>query len=181
MAMVLRIMVFASVAWLVFVIVLIGSRIRTGAIGKTPIAWPAFVLAKVSLTVSFILLVWAAATKTPALPAFTAALVMLLLIAGSVVITLGMYTLGANLRMGLPGNETALITSGVFRFTRNPIYFAGFLFLFASLIYAFSWINLIAVAVAMILHHRIILAEEKYLACRFAGFDEYRRRVRRYI
>jgi protein-S-isoprenylcysteine O-methyltransferase Ste14 len=74
-----------------------------------------------------------------------------------------------------------LVTSGVYRFSRNPIYAGIFCLMAASLIYAFSWLNVAAVAIGALLHHRIVLGEEKFLASHFDGYDAYRKRVRRYL
>jgi protein-S-isoprenylcysteine O-methyltransferase Ste14 len=153
---------------------------RKGAVGQPPISRPAFILAKICLTVPFALLFWTAAAKPPYLAPLTAVLVLCLLAAGTVIFALGLFKLGTNLRMGLPQEETILITSGIYRFSRNPIYLGAFVIMAASLVYAFSWVSLVATAVAVILHHRITLVEEKYLAGRFREFASYRNRVRRY-
>ena len=73
------------------------------------------------------------------------------------------------------------MTSSIYAFSRNPIYVGLYLILAASLIYAFSWVNLVAVVTAVVLHHRIILAEEQFLSLRFKEYDAYRLRVRRYF
>jgi protein-S-isoprenylcysteine O-methyltransferase Ste14 len=176
----LRVVVLASVMWLAVHILLIGRRIRKGAVGRPPISRPAFILAKICLIVPFVLLLWKAAARPPHLATFAAVLVLCLLAVGTVIFALGLFKLGANLRMGLPQEETVLITSGIYRFSRNPIYLGAFVIMAASLVYAFSWANLVATAIAVILHHRITLAEEKYLAGRFREFASYRNRVRRY-
>ena len=180
MATVLRVVVLASVTWSAVQILLVGRRIRKGAIGQPPISRPAFTLAKICLTVPFALLLWTAAVRPPQLALLTTVLVLCLLVVGTIIFALGLFKLGANLRMGLPQEETVLITSGIYRFSRNPIYLGAFMMMAASLVYAFSWVNLVATAVAVILHHRITLAEEKYLASRFKDFASYRTRVRRY-
>jgi protein-S-isoprenylcysteine O-methyltransferase Ste14 len=174
------VVVLASVTWLAVQILLIGHRMRKGAVGRPPISRPAFVLAKICLTVPFALLFWTAAAKPPHLAPLTSVLVLCLLAAGTVIFALGLFKLGANLRMGLPQGATILITSGIYRFSRNPIYLSAFVIMAASLVYAFSWVNLVATVIAVILHHRIILVEEKFLAGRFKDFVGYRNRVRRY-
>jgi protein-S-isoprenylcysteine O-methyltransferase Ste14 len=174
------VVVLASVTWSAVQILLIGRRIRKGAVGRPPISWPVFILAKICLTVPFVLLFWTAAARPPQLVPLTAVLVLCLLVVGTIIFALGLSKLGANLRMGLPQEETVLITSGIYRFSRNPIYLGAFVMMAASLVYAFSWVNLVATAVAVILHHRITLAEEKHLAGRFKEFASYRNRVRRY-
>jgi protein-S-isoprenylcysteine O-methyltransferase Ste14 len=83
--------------------------------------------------------------------------------------------------MGLPQDETALVSSGMYGFSRNPIYLGIFLIMGASLVYAFSWVNLVAVILGVALHHRIVLAEEKFLYRQFSGYEAYCRRVRRWL
>ena len=77
----------------------------------------------------------------------------------------------------------ALITHGIFAWTRNPIYLADVLFLFgASLIWG-AWIGCLLVpAFAWILNHRFIRGEEALLARVYgAKFDAYCQAVRRWI
>lgn len=181
MDLALRILVLVSTAWFLIVVFAFGSSVRKNVVGTAPIARPAFLLAKISLTVSFLMLILAAVFWPARLSGPLTILCAALLLAGSLVFTAAFFRLGTNLRMGLPAEETALVTSGIYRITRNPIYVAVYFFLAASLIYAFSWWNLLAVLTAVILHHRIILAEERFLSQRFEQYDAYRAQVRRYL
>jgi protein-S-isoprenylcysteine O-methyltransferase Ste14 len=181
MTAVLRVLVFAALGSLTVQILLYGSRIKGDAVGKPPIAWPALALAKISMGVSLLLLFWKAARGGVQLSPAATVIVMGLLLGGTAIFMFALAALGANLRMGLPKEETALVTSGLYRLSRNPLYLALFCFLGASLIYAFSWVNLAAAAIAVVFHHRIVLAEEKYLANRFSDYRAYCMRVRRYL
>jgi protein-S-isoprenylcysteine O-methyltransferase Ste14 len=177
----LRVFVVIAVLSAAFQILSWGSRVRANALGKPPIAWPAFLAAKLGTAVSICLLLLRAVRGGQHLPAVPAVLCFCLLAGGSVILMLAFGRLGANLRMGLPREETVLVTSGIYGLSRNPLYLALFLFLGASVVYAFSWFNAAAAAIAFILHHRIVLAEERYLAGRFDGYESYRRSVRRYL
>jgi protein-S-isoprenylcysteine O-methyltransferase Ste14 len=73
------------------------------------------------------------------------------------------------------------VTSGIYRVSRNPLYLGLHCLMVASLVYAFSLLNLVAVVEAILLHHRIILAEEKFLGERFPEYAAYRASVPRYI
>jgi protein-S-isoprenylcysteine O-methyltransferase Ste14 len=77
----------------------------------------------------------------------------------------------------------AIVTSGVYRFTRNPIYVAFLIVVIAVAIAANSaWLLLSFVATFVLLQFGVIRAEERYLAAKFGeSYDEYRRRVRRWI
>jgi protein-S-isoprenylcysteine O-methyltransferase Ste14 len=79
--------------------------------------------------------------------------------------------------------DSALVETGPFRFSRNPIYLG---FLLAATGLALIWGTLwgwVAVAVLHGLLDRAVIAkEEAYLAARFgAPYDAYRSRVRRWM
>jgi protein-S-isoprenylcysteine O-methyltransferase Ste14 len=177
----LRILIFLAIASVICQILLQGSRFRTGVLGKPPIAWPAVALAKAAMSVSILLMVIKAVEGNVLLSPASASVFILLLAAGTVILVAAFPRLGQNLRMGLPKDETILVTSGVYAISRNPMYLALFCLMTASLIYAFSWVNLISASLATVFHHRIVLAEEEYLARRFPDYESYWRAVRRYI
>jgi protein-S-isoprenylcysteine O-methyltransferase Ste14 len=181
MDLILRILIIVSFGWLSILMLLFGRRGGGKILGKPPIAVPLFILAKICLVPSLILL-FVAAIRGPGNPSFLAAIAFLILwLAGLFLLTLAFFSLNTNLRVGLPNEETGLVTSGVYAFSRNPIYLALFFLLSASLIYAFSWISLACASITLILHHQIALSEEEYLAGRFPEFKEYRCQVRRYL
>jgi protein-S-isoprenylcysteine O-methyltransferase Ste14 len=78
---------------------------------------------------------------------------------------------------------TALVTSGVFRYTRNPIYLS-FTLLYAgiaTLINSLSTALLLPVVV-LIMRRGVIAREERYLERKFgAEYAEYKARVRRWL
>ncbi len=80
------------------------------------------------------------------------------------------------------GREASvLVTTGVFGFSRNPFY-VGLLLVLAGTVVAFSldW-GIVAVPLVGVALDRIVVPrEEAMLRQRFAGFDEYARRVRRW-
>lgn len=101
--------------------------------------------------------------------------------AGSFVIVAALVRLGEAARVGLPRSETTLKTTGLYAVTRNPIYAAGLAVCFASCVYVPHWLNILSLVVTAVIHHRIVLAEERFLSQRFdEEWDDYRRRVRRY-
>jgi protein-S-isoprenylcysteine O-methyltransferase Ste14 len=67
-----------------------------------------------------------------------------------------------------------LATAGVFQYLRNPMY-AGLLLVVGGIGIAFAsdWTLAMVVPVALILHHGVVLREERYLEARFG--DSYRR------
>lgn len=78
---------------------------------------------------------------------------------------------------------TALVTSGPYRFTRNPMY-VGMAFLYAGLAFLLGLVWPLALLPAVLLAvDRIVIArEERYLEAKFgADYRDYRARVRRWL
>ena len=75
-----------------------------------------------------------------------------------------------------------LITTGIFAFTRNPIY-VGFAFiLLGQFLIHSSWLLLAYLVAGYWLFHRQVLLEEEFLSRHYGeDFENYRRRVRRYL
>ena len=96
---------------------------------------------------------------------------------------LALASFGDSFRVGIDENTTdKLITSGMFAISRNPIYVC-FLMFFTGL---FLVHRNIVIAVAVVLFalaiHRQILREEKFLASHYGEeYDDYRKKVRRYL
>jgi protein-S-isoprenylcysteine O-methyltransferase Ste14 len=82
-----------------------------------------------------------------------------------------------------PGAATALVVSGVYRFTRNPMYLGFLCFLLAELAWLGSPVALIAAPAFVAYLNRFQIApEECALRARFgAEFDTYTTRVRRWL
>ena len=78
--------------------------------------------------------------------------------------------------------QTALVQSGIYRFSRNP-YFVAYLLMFAGYTVLLQSLLLLALtALGFVLIHLMILREEKHLASLHPGeYREYCRRVPRYI
>jgi protein-S-isoprenylcysteine O-methyltransferase Ste14 len=102
---------------------------------------------------------------------------------GVTLFTLAIMCLGAfSLRVGLAQEETALRTTGVYRFSRNPMLLGLYLMAFGSALYVQCPLNWILVIIALMVHHKIILAEEVFLQSRFGEqWIRYRQDVRRYL
>lgn len=77
----------------------------------------------------------------------------------------------------------ALITSGVFRLTRNPIYLADLLVLAGFALFWGKSLGLLLLPVLfLVLKHRFILGEEARLRAAFgAAFEAYSARTRRWL
>jgi protein-S-isoprenylcysteine O-methyltransferase Ste14 len=81
------------------------------------------------------------------------------------------------------GKATALVRSGIYTRTRNPMYLGLTLFTLALGIgTANPWLVLLAPLLLLYLQERIVKREEASLTARFAAeYEAYRRRVRRWF
>jgi protein-S-isoprenylcysteine O-methyltransferase Ste14 len=77
----------------------------------------------------------------------------------------------------------ALLTTGIFAWTRNPMYVGGsFLLIGIALVFALDWVPLLYVPSLPLLHFGIIRREERYLERKFGGdYLTYKARVGRYV
>lgn len=82
-----------------------------------------------------------------------------------------------------PSRASALVTGGVFRVTRNPMYLSLLLLLIAYAVRLGSWVEVLGPAffAAYVTRFQII-PEERILAVKFGGpYLAYKRRTRRWI
>jgi len=101
---------------------------------------------------------------------------------GFIVLFLGLFRLGKSLRVGSPKEATTLKTDGLYRFSRNPMYVGVYLTLTAATLYTLNPIALALALFSIAVHHRIVLAEERFLAGAFGpAYQDYCHRVRRYL
>jgi protein-S-isoprenylcysteine O-methyltransferase Ste14 len=102
-------------------------------------------------------------------------------IAGFALLFLGRSCLGAQLRIGLPGESTHLCKGGVYGLSRNPMYAGIDATIVAAVLYTGNPAILAAGAFVVAVHHRIIVAEERWLLHAFGGeYERYHDRVGRY-
>ncbi|MBB3033271.1 methyltransferase family protein [Alteriqipengyuania lutimaris] len=110
---------------------------------------------------------------------------------GIVIAALGLAILGSGLVGFLrAGNDpepwkkdTALVTSGLYRFSRNPMYLGMVLVQLGIALFAQSIGGLLSVPLAVVLiDHFVIAREERHLEKVFgAEYERLRKRVRRWI
>jgi protein-S-isoprenylcysteine O-methyltransferase Ste14 len=84
----------------------------------------------------------------------------------------------------VPGEPaTALVMTGPYRFTRNPIYIGFVLVYFGlSIVLTSVWILLLLLPVLAILQRGVVLREEAYLERRFGeAYNTYAKRVPRWL
>src|SRR5262245_7290811 len=88
---------------------------------------------------------------------------------------------GTNVDPLLP--TTAIVTSGLFRFSRNPLY-VGLTLMYLGLTLVFNtwWAIVLLVPLLMMMHRGVVQREERYLEQKFGeAYRQYRSRVRRYL
>jgi protein-S-isoprenylcysteine O-methyltransferase Ste14 len=113
------------------------------------------------------------------------------LLAGPILTGLGLLMLAFALdrfrRAGTPHRDneptTVLVTEGLYRHTRNPMYLAMVLFgLGMAVLLDSAWLLGIVTLLMAAFHFGAVLPEERYLERRFGPrYLEYKRKVRRWI
>ncbi|MGH7727303.1 MAG: methyltransferase family protein [Vulcanimicrobiaceae bacterium] len=103
--------------------------------------------------------------------------------AALLLMVLSLVSFGSSFRVGIDTEQpSALKTSGIFAFTRNPIYVAFGCVLLGEFLIGPRWILLAYLIAGIALFHRQVLREEAYLQQRYgAEYTAYRGRVRRYV
>ncbi len=112
------------------------------------------------------------------------------IIAGSLIlIGIAMFAAGvgrfSRAATPLPTNQPAraLVTTGIYRWTRNPIYLAFFLvYAGTGIVVRSPWILILALPLAITIRYGVVAREEAYLEQRFGdAYRDYKARVRRWM
>lgn len=108
---------------------------------------------------------------------------VLVCLAGLLLLVLSIVSFGKSFRVGIDRDRPdKLVTSGIFAFSRNPIYVAFGLVLLGQFLVFSNWIVLLYLLVGGWLVHRQVLREEDYLLRHYGPqYSEYCVRVRRYL
>lgn len=95
---------------------------------------------------------------------------------------LATITMKNSWRVGIPEEKTSLVTTGIYKWSRNPA-FLGFDLLYLSMCLMFFNLLLLVVTVwAAVMLHLQILQEEEYMHNMFgAEYDEYQKHTLRYL
>jgi protein-S-isoprenylcysteine O-methyltransferase Ste14 len=101
---------------------------------------------------------------------------------GTVILLLSFYGLGSSLRYGLPEKDTQLKTSGMYRFSRHPLYLGVFMITLSCVIFFTNILNIFIGVYCIATHCLMISSEEKFLAERFGNeWEVYKNKVRRFL
>lgn len=78
--------------------------------------------------------------------------------------------------------STAVVSTGIFGWLRNPMYVGGTAFVLGlAILLASDWMVVMTVVLALVLHFGVVLREERYLTARFGEpYVRYLRTVPRY-
>lgn len=83
-----------------------------------------------------------------------------------------------------PSEETtAIIDTGPFKYSRNPVYVSFALLQVAlGLLFNNAWVVLLTLPASTVVHYVVVLREEAYLECKFGGeYLRYKSQVRRWL
>lgn len=108
---------------------------------------------------------------------------VLLCVTGLILLLLTLVSFGKSFRVGIDvDHPNQLVTTGIFAFSRNPIYVAfGFVLLGQFLVFP-NWILLVYLVAGVWLFHRQVLREEGFLRNQYGQeYVDYCNRVRRYL
>jgi protein-S-isoprenylcysteine O-methyltransferase Ste14 len=94
---------------------------------------------------------------------------------------LAMKAHGTNINPTKP--TTTIITSGPYRFSRNPLYLGlTIIYLGLSLAVNSWWCLLLLIPIGLLMHFQVVVREERYLKGKFGDtYRQYQSRVRRYL
>ena len=103
--------------------------------------------------------------------------------AGLLLLFLSLASFGKSFRVGIDQDRPdKLVTTGVFAFSRNPIYVTFALVLLAEFLLFSNWILFVYMFAAVWLFHRQVRREEEFMRAHYGRqYLEYCRRVRRYL
>jgi protein-S-isoprenylcysteine O-methyltransferase Ste14 len=173
-----------------FMIVLIGGEklLRSKNIdmgGEPPIGKTLFSSSKYSMLILWAAMVahsWGINLSFMRTPVLLKWMSLCLWASGFALMFVGRFGLGNAFRIGSPKESTSLKVDGLFRFSRNPMYLGMYATLLASVLYTLNPLLFIIGAYVVIVHHKIVLAEEQYLQKVFGEqYTEYCHHVRRYL
>lgn len=118
-----------------------------------------------------------------ALPKAVRIVGVILGVAGDIVFAIAVWTMRDSWRAGIAENDkTEIVTSGIYRFSRNPAFLGFNLVYLGILLIFFNWVLFVFSAFASIMLHLQILQEEKYLPSVFGEeYLTYKKKVCRYI
>lgn len=160
--------------------------IQTDQMGKGKVGFVKFI--EVTMKISAIL-VFAASLVSILMgishgPALLRAAGVAVSAAGTVIFITSVLTMRDSWRAGVPEkDETELVTSGIYQWSRNPAFLGFDLLYIGILMMFFNWVLCLTSVLAIVMYHlQIVNVEEDYLLLTFGDdYLKYKQKVRRYI
>lgn len=108
---------------------------------------------------------------------------VVLSVLGDIVFTVSVIEMRDSWRAGIPENDqTALVTEGIYRFSRNPAFLGFDLLYLGILLMFFDWTLFAFSLFAILMLHLQILQEEEYLKATFGqSYLDYQKVASRYF
>ena len=176
-----------SVLGLGWIVAVVTSRYRSlGFIGSPSINPWFFYTGKISLFFSIALPILHTAipefTGFWESPSWLSWIGAVMISIGAVILLISFYGLGSALKYGLPDEDTRLITTGLFRYSRNPLYVGLFSLNLGSILFFPCIWNIIFSGYCIITHIFMGYGEARFLYKRICQeWIEYTKKVRRYL
>jgi len=153
--------------------------------GEPPIGRKVFYTSKYAILALWAVTVvqtWGVNLSLVAAPAWLRWVSLVLWIGGFTLLFIGRLGLADSFRIGSPKESTRLKVGGLFRLSRNPMYVGVYSTILAAVFYTMNPIVLLVGVFVVVVHHRIVLAEEQHLHKTFGQeYADYCCRVRRYL
>jgi protein-S-isoprenylcysteine O-methyltransferase Ste14 len=153
-------------------------------VGKSPISLPVLVIGKIALFGCAFFPVVKALNLDSMLydSSVTRAIGLTIYVLGLSVVIVSLIHLGQSAAVGIPERNTELKTHGMYRLTRNPVYVGAFITCVGSCLIAIHIMNFALFAIAIEVHHQIVMKEEEFLEKRFGlQWLSYTQQIPRYF
>jgi protein-S-isoprenylcysteine O-methyltransferase Ste14 len=181
-------MILIGLLFLLVILVVVRAIISGNKImGRPPIPVVYFILAKLLVVVNLSFLVirglHGTVQKVIEPTVLSDAIALLFLLSGVLLLFLSTYKLNRDLIFGLSDSEHhQLQTGGVYAISRHPFYLGFILVLFSSCLFTPNYLNFAAFLGAWLIHHFIMVGEEKSLEARYGDqYRQYKDKVSRYV
>ena len=153
--------------------------------GEPPISKALFVSSKYAIVVvwgAMVIQTWGGNLSSVDVPDLCKDVSLGLWILGFALLFSGRSGLGDSFRIGSPKESTGLKQTGLYRFSRNPMYVGVYATLCAAILRTLNPALLLAAVYVIAIHQRIVLAEEAQMRHVFGQeYRTYCSRVRRYL
>lgn len=173
-----------------FLVILFGGgalflRRKIAQDGEAPVNRTLFYISKyaiVALWAAMVLAAWGIDISLIEVPVVFRVIALGSWFSGFALLYIGRFDMGSSFRLGTARESTSLMTGGLFRVSRNPMYVGMYATVSASALYTLNPIVIGLGVFVIAVHHSIVLAEEVHMEDVFGReYSEYRNRVRRYV